>query len=552
MFKVFDIEATEWNRIYAIGIYDGKDILINTDDDKNNDYYIGWLFDNLSDGDIVYAHYGGKYDFTFIMDYMRKHGKISDFRVIHSFIVSFSVKIDDKNITFRDSFNILPSSLLKLTNDFNVEHKKLKMDYELGKKDKGFEEYFKNDLIGLYEVLSDAIELTDKLTIASNSMNVFLDKFYKEKISGNYIKFDNIFRYGYYGGRVEIFKMLGSNLYYYDVNSLYPYVMQQFKYPIIKTNNYEYVSEYVPDKLGIYKIDVIVPDGLNIPVLPYRNSGKLLFPSGKFSGFYYSPEISKAIEMGYKINIRYGYIFKETDYIFREFVNYYYNIKKNAKGSKREIAKLYMNSLYGKFGQRREQEVYSVVPADDYKFKETEVIYPFSKFKIIRQKKVIFNPYIHSEIAGLVTSYARTHLYSIMQKCGFENIYYCDTDSIITSEKLPISDELGKLKLEDKIDEFIAISPKVYAYTINGVEHIKAKGIRSSSIKYSDFKNAINNRDLSAFTSTFERLATFKEHNIRHLENYSDKVKVKKMLKSFYDKRKITSNFNTKPIIVWV
>lgn len=36
----------------------------------------------------------------------------------------------------------------------------------------------------------------------------------------------------YYGGRTEVFKPLLKNGYHYDVNSLYPYVMLENKFPV--------------------------------------------------------------------------------------------------------------------------------------------------------------------------------------------------------------------------------------------------------------------------------------------------------------------------------
>ena len=72
-FKVFDIEAKDWNVIYAIGIFDG--IKLQTKINKptkerssNNHTYIRYLLVTLCDKDVVYAHNGGRYDFLFLMD----------------------------------------------------------------------------------------------------------------------------------------------------------------------------------------------------------------------------------------------------------------------------------------------------------------------------------------------------------------------------------------------------------------------------------------------------------------------------------------------------
>ena len=37
---------------------------------------------------------------------------------------------------------------------------------------------------------------------------------------------------GYTGGSVDVYKPIGENIYRYDVNSLYPYVMREFPMPV--------------------------------------------------------------------------------------------------------------------------------------------------------------------------------------------------------------------------------------------------------------------------------------------------------------------------------
>jgi len=546
-FKVFDTEALDWNRLYAIGIYDGKQVLTHISDNEPNSAFIEWLLNNLNDGDVVYAHNGGKYDFLFLFQYIQQNKlKIRDIKVIHASVVMLRIEYKGKVIEFRDSFAILPVSLKNLTIDYNVEHKKLQMDYNLGINDKRFIEYFKNDLMGLYEVLEQSKELLNSYTIASATMNNYLKNFYKKKVSNYSFKVDELFRNGYYGGRVEIFKMRGENLHYYDVNSLYPSVMYDFEYPLIENNNIEYVNEFIPDALGYYYIRVKVPETEYIPLLPYRDKeGKLLFPQGTWQGWYYSPEVSKAIELGYDVKVIKGYVFKRTDYIFREFVDYYYNIKKNSSGAKKFIAKLMLNSLYGKFGQHRELDTFEVSEDSPYMY------LPY--LNLARVKTLSYAKYIHSEIAGLITSYARLRLYSLFERAGKENIYYCDTDSVITSKELNTSDKLGDIKNEDNIKSFIAINPKVYAYitTDNSKIVIKAKGLDAKALKYQDFENALYKGDFSAFIYQFERLATFKEVKTRkQVKGFGDKLKIIRQMRKHYSKRYILNNFDTKPIVV--
>lgn len=68
------------------------------------------------------------------------------------------------------------------------------------------------------------------------------------------------------------------------------------------------------------------------------------------------------------------------------------------------------------------------------------------------------------------------------------NLYYSDTDSIVTDIKLPVDmvseKEIGKLKLKDHIYKGIFISPKVYCF----VDYLfnltrKAKGIKAIQLR---------------------------------------------------------------------
>ena len=312
-FGVFDIEAHKWINIYAIGYYSDTKFIIQKEKLNSNDEYIEFLLNGI-DKPIVYAHNGGGYDFLFILDYIKtkKDIKISKIVVINGKLISFKIKYKNKKITFKDSYAILPSSLANLTKSFNVEHKKLRLDYNMGINDERFNRYFKNDLLGLYEVLIES-NLTEKLTIASNSISIFKDEFYKYgRFSRNSDKIDNFFRNAYKGGRVEAVKKYGTDLYYYDINSLYPYVMLKNEYPLIKNNNYEYTTKYQVGITGIYECEVKC-DYMHIPLLPYKDAqNKLLFPYGKFKGFYTNREIEKAYNLGYDIKIINGYVFNIT------------------------------------------------------------------------------------------------------------------------------------------------------------------------------------------------------------------------------------------------
>lgn len=74
---------------------------------------------------------------------------------------------------------------------------------------------------------SHNVQVTECLTITNLAVKIFLTNHYHGK--GNYlplIKNRTIYedlKQGYYSGLSEVYKGYGKNLYYYDVNSLYPY-----------------------------------------------------------------------------------------------------------------------------------------------------------------------------------------------------------------------------------------------------------------------------------------------------------------------------------------
>lgn len=64
-----------------------------------------------------------------------------------------------------------------------------------------------------------------------------------------------------------------------------------------------------------------------------------------------SEEIKYALRYGYSINIEYCYQFKRGKGLFNNFVEDHYKIKSSTTDQvQRPIAKLMLNSLYGRFG----------------------------------------------------------------------------------------------------------------------------------------------------------------------------------------------------------
>ena len=69
--------------------------------------------------------------------------------------------------------------------------------------------------------------MTKCLTISKLAYEIFSKDYLRVDKSIPHINKRAIYRdikLGYYGGNTEVYKPFGENLYYYDVNSLYPYM----------------------------------------------------------------------------------------------------------------------------------------------------------------------------------------------------------------------------------------------------------------------------------------------------------------------------------------
>ena len=382
-----------------------------------------------------------------------------------------------------------------------------------------------------------------KPTIASISLNYFRLKYLKQRFkTPTDTECKSMFG-AYYGGRTEVFKRgKVKNLYYYDINSLYPYVMTK-DYPdpnyLIKVN--QSCMYYINNFEGITEVIVKAPDSLKIPLLPLRTKDKLLFPIGTFKGSYTHVELRKAIKIGYKIlKINSGIYFLHKVSVFKDFVkdSYKQRLKLKEAGNPLEYTfKIIMNSLYGKFGQRYDVKQ-NITFINNFDFSD-ENISKYVEVEILKDYFVVTKEecdkppdFIQPIWSIYVTAYGRLELYKYFEQVGFDNVFYCDTDSIFTSVPLETGDKLGELKLEYKIKEGIIIKPKFYE--INGM--VKAKGLKGFNKK----ENLLNLIEEGKYVTT--KFTKFKE-SLRRLENIrvNQKIIIEKFI-SFEDTKRFWNN----------
>lgn len=384
-----------------------------------------------------------------------------------------------------------------------------------------FLEYLGYDVISLYEILNkvmavsglDESQLVKCVTTASLSRYIFKNGFKGQQFKSqennktdyeimcsfnweNEPEIEQFFVDGYCGGRCEVFNMLlnenldlysdniNKDIYglHYDVNSLYPYEMEK-EYPIGKA---EYVKSQSKTKqifnrwmeehkgLGFIYCQVYVPKS-NIPPLPAK-MGKLVFPTGRFFGVWTFTEMEFAINnCGVKIEEYYECVtFSRTYPVFKNFIETMVQIKIDAEKvgniALRTFAKLLMNTGYGYTGMKRLKS-----KLDDIKnitnYMPHEIISVNEIYGYIEVENIVKAKYIQVQIAAHVTSFARIDLLKGLILCDKNGtVYYCDTDSIVSDNKLPddIVDpyRLGAYKLENSIEKAIFLKPKVYVEVV--------------------------------------------------------------------------------------
>lgn len=156
--------------------------------------------------------------------------------------------------------------------------------------------------------------------------------------------------------------------------------------------------------------------------------------------------------------------------------------------SLRTTCKLYLNSLYGKFGQDYELPSYTIIP-DDY-VKEDEFDLNINNITLEKQtvkvktRKVhkILDNFIYSTnridkkkqyanniyVASYITMLSRCKLYEVIHKYGADKVLYGDTDSVKIIGEIDKSyinnTELGKWKYEGTYETFAFIGSKKYIY----------------------------------------------------------------------------------------
>lgn len=231
-----------------------------------------------------------------------------------------------------------------------------------------------------------------------------------------------------------------------------------------------------------------------------------------------------------------GYTFNRIESPFKNYINKIYDIKSNPiNNTQKSMAKSLLNNLLGRFGIRLDTPVTTIMSHKSFDL--ISLIREVVSYKTIGDDKILVsylpkldkslidghnmdiskvaNLYKDEEstsrgvtsviISAAVTAYGRVEIskvkLEILARGG--NLYYSDTDSIVTDMKLPedivSKNELGKFKLEHVIEKGIFISGKTYAFFNKQGEFInRAKGVSSKSLSFSDYLKMLWNLDVNA------------------------------------------------------
>ena len=488
---------------------------------KNSEIY----FHNLKfDGEFI-IHWLLKHGFTHVEDRKKRKDKtfstlISDMGMFYTIEIFYKVgNKKDKRVKLIDSLKILPFSVSQIAKSFGLPISKLEIDYnEVREKGhvltKEETEYIKNDVkivaLALNVLFNEGLT---KITTASNALANYKKTIGKGKFDNLYpslsYEIDEDIRQSYKGGFTylnPIYKEKDTTSgVVLDVNSLYPSVMRYELMPVGDPVFYE--GKYTEDlvyPLYIQRITCsfkIKKD--KIPTIQIKKSPSFMDNEYLTSSnneivalTLTSVDLKLFLEQYDTEELTYisGWKFRGMRGIFNDYIDHWTEVKINAtkEGNKgmRTLAKLMLNSLYGKFASSLDVQGKIPYLEDDtvlYKLGEKET------------KKGIYLP-----IGAFITAYARNKTirtsqaiktYSI-EKYGKDLYCYSDTDSIHTL--LPIEEltkfceiddvKLGYWKHESTFTKARFVRQKTYLEMIDGEVKITCAGMPKECYKYVEWE----------------------------------------------------------------
>lgn len=479
------------------------------------------LYDFLKDKSTLLYYHNLRFDAEFHLSYLLTHDfkwvknvdengnrikmqdkefttLITDDGLFYSLEVMFR-RVNDKTlhkVTMYDSLKKLPLKVSEIARAFKLKMSKGEIDYTAPRPvGHLITDEEKDYIIRDCKIVATALhtqfdEGLTKMTNASDAMSA-----YKALIGNKFdrwfpvlpIELDDFLRKAYRGGYVYLKPehkdergLQGLTL---DVNSLYPwalyYCMLPWGYPVYFEGAPEATEEY---PLFIVKFKCTFELKPNhLPMIQMKNVGRfapteylttsrvmigrneendpveLTLTSVDFDLFLDHYDV-KFYKLGNGNDFE-GYKFKGAVGMFKQYIDYWMHIKETTTGGKRQLAKLMLNSLYGRFAMStRTRNKVPYLDEDNvvrYDYSETELRDP-----------------VYTALGAFCTAYAREKTVRSAQSV-YDRFIYADTDSLhligqTEPENLEIHPtKLGAWKNEGVFSDSKYLRAKTYMETMH-------------------------------------------------------------------------------------
>lgn len=452
---------------------------------------IGEFIDRISFHNSATYFHNLKFDGRFILDWLLNNGfehrdddKLTHPKTFKTLIsdmgrfYSITVRWENGNNTeFRDSLNKLPLTVKKIAKAFHLDEGKGDIDYHtprpighvLTDEEK---DYLRRDVSIIGKAMQEVLLAgMTKLTVASDSLAE-----YKRITGADYFNrvfpvlpesMDSEIRRAYRGGFTYADprfrgRIVRSGL-VLDVNSLYPSVMVNDLLPYGEPEFIDgKVKETKSRPLTIFSVTFTAKLRPNkIPCIQIKGSS--MFIATEYLKVISEPTTLMVTNVDWQLyNEHYeievlayggGWRFHAVHGLFDNYIEKWSAVKAKEVGGKREIAKLHLNSLYGKFATN--PNVTSKIPV----LKDGVV-------KLVRGKSDTRDP-IYTAVGVFITSFARDLTIRAAQH-NYKMFAYADTDSLhLLADEIPHAIDvhptrIGAWKLEYYFDAAFYIRPKAY------------------------------------------------------------------------------------------
>jgi len=399
------------------------------------------------------------------------------------------------NCTFLDSFNLWPMALKKIGAavglqklDMNTRSKRYVFrDVEILRKAINTAEVFASDL-GLTQLPATLGGLCVQIWQAMGGKNWHCGS--------------DWFRQGLYGGRVELFSNGGAgNIYYTDINSLYPYCMTLlFPGPVAPWELSRNIGRW-RGQWGMARVKIKIPRQRICPLPVRREDGSIYYPWGVVDGkdaiamkgealghaqhnaVWTFAEIRDAIEHGAELlEVYEAFGTDQAEPYYYDFVTKIYARRQHEADPGRSLfLKLLMNNLYGQLSMSgkvtrsldlnkhilRDKTGAPAVDASGNQMLDKDgTPYGSKLLANVQMPLPVHENILHG---AHITSYARLRLLRFLRCMPADRLIYCDTDSLFffqpsgSEPPFGLGNKLGEMKLEARPQAVFTYGPKFYA-----------------------------------------------------------------------------------------